>query len=161
MPEPSARAGNYLADALHGDALAAGHAERLSLSIWLYPLCLRPGRDRGRDAALLGPRPGVYFPLSSPCAAESMRAASSCSALAARAICCVSLFPLLLLDGFTDARNGFDAVSGVGAGSVNQVLEPGTARQSFRRGELALALHQLLVEGLQFSRTHSGVRRCC
>ena len=47
--------------------------------------------------------------------------------------------PLFLLNGFANAGDGFDAVAGVEAGGVEQVLEPGAVGQAGGVGEDALA----------------------
>src|SRR6266478_1428145 len=66
----------------------------------------------------------------------------------------LGLFPFFLFDGLANTRNRLDTVSGISTGSVDQVLKPRTAGQSFGRSKLALVLQQLRVDRLPRGRAH-------
>src|SRR5204863_5428956 len=52
----------------------------------------------------------------------------------------------LFFNAFAYTRQSFGAIAGVKTGSIDQVLVPGTARQSIRVGEPAFGLDELRVE---------------
>ncbi len=55
-----------------------------------------------------------------------------------------------VLDGFADAGEGAGAVAGVGAGRVEEVLDPGAAGETIGAEELALGDGEVVVEGEAF-----------
>src|SRR5215472_14572903 len=55
----------------------------------------------------------------------------------------------LLFDSFANSRQRLGSVAGVIAGSVNQVLVPGTAQKPIRIRELAFSLKELNIQRLK------------
>ena len=63
----------------------------------------------------------------------------------------VGFLPFFLIHIFTDCRDWFGAVSRVGAGRVDLVLEPRTLGQSFLVEEQARDAEQVRVDGIEGS----------
>ena len=57
--------------------------------------------------------------------------------------------PLVLLNGFTDCGHGLDRISGICAGRINLVLEPGPSGKSFIAQEKAFTLVEFFIESGQ------------
>ena len=63
--------------------------------------------------------------------------------------CFGRLSPLVLLNGFTDCGHGLDRISGICAGRINLVLEPGPSGKSFVAQEKAFTLVEFFIESGQ------------
>src|ERR1035437_4608747 len=65
-----------------------------------------------------------------------------------------------LFDPLTDSRNRFHSIAGVHARSVEQMLVPGTPRQSVGIGQAAFAFDQLPIHGAKLGRNRVLVQTC-
>src|SRR5438128_5425637 len=71
----------------------------------------------------------------------------------------LDITPLLLLDGFTHARNRLHAIACVEARRVDLVLEPGAARQALLARQSPLGLIEQLVQRLHLLHALKAFRR--